>query len=171
MANFIQSFGVHFSGPSLNWIKRQDNRSFYNIQECIPVGCVPSAELAVSGGGGGGEERVFAGWCLSRRGVSAWGGVICLGGVCLGGVHPVQTQRQTPHQTQRETLPRLRGIHPHCGQTPVKTLPFRNYCCGRWILHRNCYYVFGILRSEENGDALSVFVVITTYYDDSVRVT
>ena len=36
--------------------------------ECIPVGCVPSAAVAVSGGGG----RA----CLPR-GVSAWGGGVC----------------------------------------------------------------------------------------------
>ena len=55
------------------------------IQECIPVGCIPSAAMA---GGGG---------------------------VCLGGVYP-SVQRGRP---------------PVDRQTPVKTLPFRNYCCGR----------------------------------------
>ena len=40
------------------------------IQECFPVGCVPSAAVAVSGGGGVSAQ----GWCLPR-GVSAHGGV------------------------------------------------------------------------------------------------
>ena len=43
-------------------------------QECIPVGCVPSAAVAVGGG--------------LHRGLSAWGGVCPGGWVCLGGVCP-----------------------------------------------------------------------------------
>ena len=44
-------------------------------RECIPVGCVSSAAVAMSGGG-----------CLPK-GVPAWGG--CLGGgACLGGCLP-----------------------------------------------------------------------------------
>ena len=46
-------------------------------QECIPVGCVPSAAVAISGGG------CLPGGCLPRAGVSSRGGGICLGGVCL----------------------------------------------------------------------------------------
>ena len=67
-----------------------------NLQECIPVGCVPSAAVVVS------DEGVFAqGECVCpgegvySGGVSAWGclpweGVfaqeecVCPGGVCLG---------------------------------------------------------------------------------------
>ena len=42
-------------------------------QECIPVGCVPSAAVAVSLGRGG---VCLGGW------VSAWGGGCLPGGVC-----------------------------------------------------------------------------------------
>ena len=51
-------------------------------QECIPVGCIPSTAVAISGGG------VYLGAvCLPREGeclpggVSAWG--VCLGRGCL----------------------------------------------------------------------------------------
>ena len=74
-------------------------------QECIPVGCVPSAAVAVSRGGGlfrGGCGCVSAPWggvcsrgvssggCLLPGvclllGVSAPGGVCSQGGVCSGG--------------------------------------------------------------------------------------
>ena len=77
-------------------------------QECIPVGCVPSATVAVSRvrGGGGGVcvsapggcllpgGCVCSGGCLLRGGVcsgvcvSALGGLSALGGVCLGGSAP-----------------------------------------------------------------------------------
>ena len=42
-----------------------------NKQECIPVGCVPSTAVAVSGGGclPGGGGVVCLGGCLPRRGV------------------------------------------------------------------------------------------------------
>ena len=43
--------------------------NFILQQECITVGCVSPASVAISGGGG----------CLPRRGV-------CLGGVCPEGV-------------------------------------------------------------------------------------
>ena len=52
-----------------------------NKQECIPVGCIPSAAVAISGEG----EGVSA-----RRGVYPWGvsaGGVCPGRVCLGDVH------------------------------------------------------------------------------------
>ena len=70
-----------------------------SVQECIPVGCVPSAAMAVSMGGGRG---VCLGVCLREclpggvpRGVSDWWGMggICLGGVCLGGVCLVGVDR------------------------------------------------------------------------------
>ena len=60
-----------------------------NEQECIPVGCIPSAAVAVSWGGG----CLPGGWYLPRRegvlprrvGV-CWGGGVCRGGdVCRGG--------------------------------------------------------------------------------------
>ena len=104
--------------PSVTQCKRKEN--FVLKQECIPVGCVPSAAMTASGGGGGGRGYVSAGGvrlpggCL--LGVSAWG---CLprgkwglpggsdwGGVCLAGsVHAPRTQRQTP-------LLRSRGRNP-----------------------------------------------------------
>ena len=40
----------------------------FTKQECILVGCVPFAAVAVSGGGG------VSGGCLPRGGVFAWGG-------------------------------------------------------------------------------------------------
>ena len=46
-----------------------------NKQECIPVGCIPSAAVAIS-------------WGVSALGgVCSWGGVCFLGGVCSGGVY------------------------------------------------------------------------------------
>ena len=59
-------------------------------QECIPVGCVPSAALAVSPGGGG-SVCVCSRGGVSSQGVSALGGVcsggyLLLKGVCSGGV-------------------------------------------------------------------------------------
>ena len=73
-------------------------------QECIPVGCVPSAAVAVCWGvcPGGCLPRGNT-WGMSAQGVSAWGGVcragwllgdVCweggclLGGVCPGGCLP-----------------------------------------------------------------------------------
>ena len=58
-------------------------------QECIPVGCVPSAAVAVCWEGGicprgvcpGGGVCLPRGWCLPGRGVSAQGeGCVCPGG-------------------------------------------------------------------------------------------
>ena len=57
-------------------------------QECIPVGCVPSAAVVVSGGGG----RCLPRGCLPRgclprgAGVCRVGGCLPTGGVCLGRV-------------------------------------------------------------------------------------
>ena len=46
-------------------------------QESVPVGCVPSAAVAVGG-------RLFAHWDVSAQGVSAQGGVSARGrGVCV----------------------------------------------------------------------------------------
>ena len=48
-------------------------------QECIPVGCVPSAVVAISQGG------VSSGGCLLQRGVCSRWGCLLWGGVCSGG--------------------------------------------------------------------------------------
>ena len=61
-------------------------------QECIPLGCIPSAVVAISGG------------CLSR-GVSAW---TCLprGSVCLGVCTPPPVDRMTD-SCENITFPQL----------------------------------------------------------------
>ena len=67
-------------------------------QECIPVGCVPSAAVAVcSGGGVSAQGDVFPGGCLPRRGVSAQEGGLPSGGVCPGGA-VCQTPREQNHR-------------------------------------------------------------------------
>ena len=100
-------------------------------QECIPVctrmcticcsgrlgGCLPSG-VSAQGRCLPSEGDVYPEWVMSthgvfaQRGVSAWEGSICPG---------VFAQKL--------------GCTPPCGQnswlTLVKTLPFRNYCCGR----------------------------------------
>ena len=48
---------------------------FYLKQECIPVGCVPSAVAAISGGGCASGELVLPGGCASWE-VCFWGGGI-----------------------------------------------------------------------------------------------
>ena len=57
-------------------------------QECIPVGCVPSAAVAVPLGGGSARER----WCLSTGGCLPGRGSVCLlgRGVCPGGCLPAR---------------------------------------------------------------------------------
>ena len=77
----------------------------YQIEECIPVGCVPSAVVAVCVEGEGGLAGVR---CVSaQRGVSARGGVSAQVGVCLprgcvsGRVHP-PVDRQTPVKTSTQ---------------------------------------------------------------------
>ena len=94
-------------------------------QECIPVGCVPSAAVAVCWGEGG-CLCVWGGLCMSRgclpggpgrvsaQGMSAWGGVCprgCLPGgcVCQEGCLP-------------DPLPLWKEL-----QNGVKTLPCSNY--------------------------------------------
>ena len=82
------------------------NSEILKKQECIPVGCVPSAAVAVSGGGGGcllwgcvcsWRDLLQAGVCF-QGGVCSWGmyapgggsvprGVSALGGL-LQGVYP-----------------------------------------------------------------------------------
>ena len=101
-------------------------------QECIPVGCIPSAAVAIWGCL---PKGVSASWgvCLGGvsalvgcllRGVSAWGSVYP--GECLPmGVHPPQTQRQT-------ASPRPRGRYPPDpeaeGDTPLWT-EFLTHAC------------------------------------------
>ena len=58
-------------------------------QECIPVGCIPSAAVPVGGGGGRGvsEHALGRGYVSQHalgREVSAWG-CVGPGGVCPGG--------------------------------------------------------------------------------------
>ena len=57
----------------------------YFKQECIPVGCVPSAVVAVCWGGG-----LPGGGCLPG------GGGVCLGGAYLGGCITAFTEADTP---------------------------------------------------------------------------
>ena len=61
-------------------------------QECIPVGCIPPASVAVSGGWG----------CLPGD-VSPGG--VCPGGVCLGGCLPHPTPRGQTDACENITLP------------------------------------------------------------------
>ena len=87
--------------------KKTNKKTKKKQQKSIPVGCVPSAAVAIScvcvwGGGVGG-------------GGSACGDVSARGGCLLSEVYPsTQWGRQSPMDRQ----------------TPVKTVPFRNYCCG-----------------------------------------
>ena len=83
-------------------------------QECIPVGCVPSAALAVWWGGGGAQGGVCPVGVSDQRGVFP-GGIVCLGGVYPGGCLPMGRVSAW-------------GVHhPPCGQnswhTFVKALP------------------------------------------------
>ena len=62
------------------------------IQECIPVGCIPSAAVTVWGGGG---CLAIGGGCLPGQGVSGrGGGVSAQGGVCPGVYTPPPVDRQ-----------------------------------------------------------------------------
>ena len=71
----------------------------YCTQECIPVGCVPSAAVAV---GGGGVSQHALGRGVSAQGVSTQGGCVCI-----------------PARTAREVYPSMhwaRGCIPvHAG--------------------------------------------------------
>ena len=97
--------GMHFKNKILesNFVRKKNKTRMY------------SRMRTVSGKGEG---------CLPE-------GVICLGGgvgwdVCLEGCLPrgCLSAGYLPSPTQRQTPPVDR-------QTPVKTLPLRNYCCGR----------------------------------------
>ena len=127
---------------------------FYNVihdgiyeQESIPVGCVPSAAVAVGDREGGGE--LPEGCASSRRGcafrgegvcfgVCTSGGVVCPGGgVCLGG----QCLPRGMCLPRWVCLPggrclRRGGVclpdppfEQNDSQTGVKTLPFLGQCC------------------------------------------
>ena len=56
-------------------------------QECIPVGCVPSAGVAVSRGEGAGPGGVYLvlGGCTWFQGGCTWSGGYLVLGVCSGG--------------------------------------------------------------------------------------
>ena len=79
----------------LGWNLNRKTCSYYK-QECIPVGCVPSAAVAVSRGGGIWSRRDvpgLGGRCTwSRGGCTCWGdvpgpgGCTCQGVYLLGGV-------------------------------------------------------------------------------------
>ena len=93
----------------------------YHIQECIPVGCVPFAAVAVSGrmclpGGGGMSAE---GGCLPR------GCLLSRAGVCPGrGV--VYLRRGMSVQWGRECLPRgclSRACLPRAGVCPDGVCP------------------------------------------------
>ena len=81
-----------------NLVKEMTKRSLK--QECIPVGFVLSAAVAISWGWGEGGGFCQGGVCpggVSAQGVSAWGvsvwGGVCWGGVCLpggGGAGPLR---------------------------------------------------------------------------------
>ena len=80
----------------LGWNLNRKTCSYYK-QECIPVGCVPSAAVAVSRGGGGylvqegctwsgGEVYLVPGGCTCWGDVPGPGGCTCQGVYLLGGV-------------------------------------------------------------------------------------
>ena len=98
----------------------------------------------LDGGGGGlaGVVSVQRGGavCLSR-GVSVWG-CVCLsgGGACPGGVSPGGGEEVVCVCLAGVSVRPGEVCIPACNgadtptvdrQTPVKTLPFRNYCCGQ----------------------------------------
>ena len=72
-------------------------------QECIPVGCVPSAAVTVSLGGVSTPGGLPRG--VSAPGVVCSGGVVCSrGGGCSGGVGiPACTEADTPNPPPGQT--------------------------------------------------------------------
>ena len=100
------------------------NSKHTSKQEYTRVGCVPSAVVVVSGGvcleAGVCPGCLPRGWlprgCLPRGCLPRW----CLPRGCLPrGCLP------------RRCLPRHPPVNRINWRTGVKTLPFRNYCCGR----------------------------------------
>ena len=65
-ARYLRGF-VNFSHVRHITLKYKHQQLISEKQECIPVGCVPSAAAAVSWGGG------LPGECLPRGGMSAQG--------------------------------------------------------------------------------------------------
>ena len=124
---FRQTSGVSNISNSKSILHRLDSvTKIENLQECIPVGCVPSAAVAARG------EGVWRGIvCLGDW--SAQGdlcqGVICLGGVCPRGCLPMGecVCLGGVCLTQGVCLPR--GCIPLLTewQTHVKTLLCHNY--------------------------------------------
>ena len=105
-------------------------------QECIPVGCVPSAAVAVSAPGGRGVSSPAGGVWSGVVGVLLLGGVSasrrCLlpGGVCsrggglLPGGHLLRGGGVSQH-APRQTLP-VNRMTDRC-----KNITFANFVCGR----------------------------------------
>ena len=96
----------------------------YKKQECIPVGCVPSAAVAICWGvclpmGGSLPGGVCPRGVCPERGVSVQGDVrpggVCPWGVCPGGCLPKGVSFQRGECLRTEW------------HMPVKTLPWRNY--------------------------------------------
>ena len=81
--------------------------------ECVPVGCVTSAAVAVSGSGGSAQGGVCIG-----RGVCLW--------VYAWGLSAKRCVLYTPTDPEADTPAPWTEW-----QTLVKTLPFPNYCCRR----------------------------------------
>ena len=101
---------MHLSPVKLNSVTFKTVGKCYSkynsIQECIPVGCIPSAAVAVFFWGGGCLPR----GCLPGGGLP--GGGVCLGG-CLPrrGVHPLppvdRIDTRLTHAWENITLPQL----------------------------------------------------------------
>ena len=102
---------------------RKKRKCFKNIQnslkqECIPVGCVPSAAVTVSRGGGvSALGGVCSGGCLFLGGVCSGGGCLLLGVSALGGGCLLLVGGGIPACTEADTSPVDR-------QTPVKNITF-----------------------------------------------
>ena len=107
---FVYVYRYNFSQTTI--VKSQPKFSdFLEKQECIPVGCVPSAAAAV-----------------------CWDGGVCLGGVCLP--RGVSTQTGVSQHALRQTRPGQNSWH-----TLLKILPCRNFVAdGKnrtdWTPHR-----------------------------------
>ena len=85
--NRIMSFSLYIAALAVtDTITLIAGKSIFILkQECIPVGCVPSAAVAFGEGGCvPGEGGLPGGVCLGR--LSAYG--VCLWGVCPRGVCP-----------------------------------------------------------------------------------
>ena len=72
---------------------------FHTKQECIPVGCVPSATVAVVGGGCLVPGGSGPGGCLVLGGSGPWG----VGAWSRGGGIPACTEADPPHPVNRMT--------------------------------------------------------------------